>query len=258
MGAEIYRPLIEDMTWSYSRVTCFDDCRYKFFVRYIKNEKEFPRFYASYGSFMHKLIELFNNGLITQDEAVSEFLTGFSENVKGDRPGASIVDKYIESGMNYLQNMKQYDMKTLGVEKRVKFSVFGNKFIGVIDFIGEKDGEIYIIDNKSRDLKPRSNRKKPTVNDETIDEMLKQLYLYSVAVHDEFGKFPKYLCFNCFKNGEFIKEEFDEKRYEEVLKWAADTIEMIKDENDFYPNVEYFKCANLCGLSDDCIFWQGR
>ena len=36
----------------------------------------------------------------------------------------------------------------------------------VVDVLGQDDdGEYIIIDNKSRDLKPRSNREKPTMND---------------------------------------------------------------------------------------------
>ena len=35
MGDICYAPLIDDMTWSYSRVKSFEDCPYKWFLKYI-------------------------------------------------------------------------------------------------------------------------------------------------------------------------------------------------------------------------------
>ena len=57
MGEVSYRPLIEDMVWSYSRIECFDDCPYRWYLKYISGMKESPMFYTSYGSFMHRLLE---------------------------------------------------------------------------------------------------------------------------------------------------------------------------------------------------------
>ena len=68
MGEISYRPLIEDMTWSFSRIECFNDCPYRWFLKYIKRYKETPQFYSSYGSFMHKLIEQFYKGELTKEE----------------------------------------------------------------------------------------------------------------------------------------------------------------------------------------------
>ena len=144
--------------------------------------------------------------------------------------------------------------QALGVEMEVRFNLNDNKFVGFIDYVGEKDGDIYIIDNKSRKLKPRSRRKKPTVNDNDLDSMLRQLYLYAAAVKQEYGAFPKWLCFNCFRNNVFIKELFDEDKYNETLEWANKTIEEIKNAKSFYPSVEFFKCRYLCGYNNICCY----
>jgi hypothetical protein len=83
--------------------------------------------------------------------------------------------------------------------------------------------------------------------------MLTQLYLYSIAVEQKYGKLPKALCFNCFKNQQFIVEPFDKKRYEEAKNWAVNAVHeieenMVWDDKDF----EYFQCNFLCGLHDKC------
>jgi hypothetical protein len=144
----------------------------------------------------------------------------------------------------------------VGVEKRVDFQIAGLPFVGYIDYLGEKDGEYYLIDNKSRDLKPRSKRSKPTVKDGELDSMLRQLYLYSAAVKQEYGKFPKSLCFNCFKAGVFIEEPFLEEKYSESVEWAVKQIDLIKKAEEFYPNIEYFSCRYICGVNEDCVYHQ--
>lgn len=256
MGEVSYLPLIEDMVWSYSRIESFNDCPYRFFLKYISKCKDADKFYASYGSFMHKLIENYYRGILSKDEMLTEFLTGFSKNVKGTRPQESTVQKYIRCGVEYLKGFQPFKYPMVEVEKRVEFEIEGLKFVGYIDYLGEENGEYYIIDNKSRDLKPRSNREKPTVKDKELDSMLKQLYIYSAAVKQEYGKFPKALCFNCFKSGVFIEEPFREEAYNEAISWVKRSVADIKSTDDFYPNREFFSCFYICGVSDDCVYDQ--
>lgn len=254
MGDVIYRELINDMTWSYSRISCFDQCPYRWYMKYISGMDEEPMFYTSYGSFMHKLIEKYFTGKLTKSEMKLEFLSNFSKEVKGQRPPAGTVEKYIKSGIKYLDGFEPFPFNMIGVELKVDFTINGNRFVGFIDYLGEKDGEYYIVDNKSRDLKPRSKRKKPTQKDKELDDMLVQLYIYAAAVKEKYGKFPKALCFNCFKSQTFIVEPFNKDAYERAIEWATKSIEIIKNEEDFLPSVDYFSCYNLCGLGSECCY----
>ena len=47
------------MTFSYSRVSCFGNCRYQWLLKYIYECEDKEMFYASYGSFIHKIFERF-------------------------------------------------------------------------------------------------------------------------------------------------------------------------------------------------------
>lgn len=255
MNEVSYKPLIDDMTWSYSRVTSFEDCPYQWFLQYIREEPKTDKFYASYGSFVHSLLEKYYKGKADKDSLYLEFLADFQDRVVGDRPNASIVSKYINRGKAYFQNLSELDMDIIAVEKKVNFEVGGYPFIGYIDLLCKtKDGDIVIIDHKSADLKERSNRKKPTLKDKELDEKLRQLYLYSTAVKDEFGRFPKYLCFNCFRSGVFIKEEFNEENYMNACDQMLTNIKQIEKTEDFYPQIDYFYCKYLCGQSENCWY----
>ena len=256
MGDISYKPLIEDMTWSFSRVQSFDSCPYKWFLRYIKGWKENDTFYASYGTFIHKLIQKYYEGELSQRQLPIYYLTHFKDEVVGTKPKETTVRKYIDCGSEYFRNFQPFPFNYIAVEKKLEFEIDGIPFIGFADYIGEKDGDIYIVDNKSRELNPRSNRAKPTQKDLELDEMLMQLYLYSAAIKDEFGKFPKAMCFNCFRNGQLIVEPFREEKFEEAKQWAVDTIHRIENEEDFNANEDVFKCAWLCGYADRCEFHQ--
>lgn len=256
MGDISYKPLIDDMTWSFSRIETFDSCKYKWFLKYIKEKEEDGMFYSDYGKLIHKIIQMYYSGELKQPQMTSYFLTHFSAVVRGDRPADSTLQKYIQSGIDYTRNFRPFEYNCVGTEVKAEFELGGYRFIGFIDFIGEKDGEYYVIDHKSRDLKPRSGRANPTVKDRELDSMLKQLYLYSTYIKDRFGKFPKALCFNCFKNGEFITEDFSKQSYDKAVEWAVDRIHQIEQEEDFISDEDLFKCRWLCGYNEECEYYQ--
>lgn len=258
MGASEYTVLIDGMTWSYSRLKCFEDCRYKWFMKYILDMSEDPMFYASYGKLMHKLIEEQNRHIVSNDDMVYRFLKGFSTEVKGERPSGKIVSKYVTCGIEYCESCSPFKYKCVDVEKAINFNIDDEVFVGIVDYIGEDNGGLIIIDNKSRDLKPRSKGKKPTKSDKDLDEMLTQLYLYSEAVKQEYGEYPMTLAFNCFKENILITEPFNRERLVEAKEWALNTIKTIKECDEFDPSVEFFKCKYLCGLNKECCFWQER
>lgn len=262
MGDLVYRPIIEGMVWSYSRISCFYDCRYRWFMKYIyeadSDEPISPKFYASYGKFIHKLIEGYYRGEIRKDDLKEMFIRGFSNEVQGIRPPESILQSYIKKGIKYFDEFDEFPFETVAVEELINFDIDGIPFVAVVDYIGkDTDGCYVIVDNKSRDLKPRSNRKRPTRKDEELDEMLRQLYVYSAAIKHKYGEFPKKLCFNCFKEGSFIEEDFDENKYREAIKWVKDSIEEIKEATieDFFPSIEFFGCYYICDMSDSCCYW---
>lgn len=76
-----------------------------------------------------------------------------------------------------------------------------------------RDGTLCILDHKSRSLKPRSNRKKKPKTDEEPDQYLRQLYLYSIPITNEFGRMPAFLKFNCYRTGVRIKEPFHSQEF---------------------------------------------
>lgn len=256
MGDSIYKPLIASMQWSYSRIKSFEQCRYAWYLKYLYGLREKPNFYASYGSFVHKLIEKYYRDEISHQDLPMTFLVGFPFEVKGRRPKREIVEKYMNAGVSYFERFIPFPFRTISVEEKIGFLIGEKDFIGFIDYVGEEDGSLVIVDHKSRDLKPRSRKKKPTAKDAELDEFLKQLYLYSAGIEQKYGRLPKKLCFNCFKCGNFIEEDFDFDAYESAKEWALDMISKIEQADEFYPNIDWFYCTNLCGFRDNCCYYE--
>lgn len=256
MGEVNYAPVIQDMVWSYSRIKAFEDCPYRWYLRYIRRLSGKEMFFANYGSFMHKLIEQHYAEGKTPVELCDTYMCEFKKHVRGNAPSPKVFGNYFRSGLQYLREFTPFQYRPLAVEKRVDFCLDKIPFVGYIDYLGEENGDLYIIDNKSRNLKPRSNRTKPTKSDAELDEYLKQLYLYAAAVEQEYGKFPKALCFNCFREQTFIVEPFNVDAYTVSRQWLSNKVAEITAETDFKPNADFFKCRYLCEMQEHCEYYE--
>jgi hypothetical protein len=259
MSGISYEPLIRDMTWSYSRVKAFEDCPYRWYLKYIRfpGEQGKPMFFSSYGSFMHELLESFNKGEKTAAQLQMQYLKSFPLRVGAPAPNIKVFKNYFADGAEYLSTMQLPQHRALLVEAKIDFSIHDIPFVGYVDLLEQtEDSSLLLVDNKSRVLKPRSRRAKPTKADMELDEYLKQLYLYSVSIKQSFGKFPDKLCFNCFRKGVFIEEPFVEAAYDRAIDWVLEKIEAIAVEADFRPDIEWFKCRYLCEMQDHCEYFQ--
>lgn len=251
-----YSNIISDFTWSYSRIGQFEMCPYGFLLNYIKKADKKPMFFSDYGSFMHKLIEQYLRGFLEKDELVNAYLSGFRRNVRGKAPNSKIFKSYFEQGYEYLSNIDFPYLSPVGVEQKVDFFVGDRPFTGIIDCVALDDGNLVILDNKSRALKPRSRRSKPTVSDKELDSYLRQLYLYSVPMEQFYHTYPVRLEINCFRTGQLISEPFQEKELEKTKEWALKSIDTITRNEDWSPKIDYWKCRYICDLSDDCCYFQ--
>lgn len=251
-----YSHIIDNMIWSYSRITTFESCPYRFLLRYILNLKKKRLFFSDYGLFMHSIIEKALKSELHKSELASYYLLNFRDNIFGKAPNVSIFQSYFSDGLKYLSDF-QFPYKgqqISGVESEVHFKINDKDFVGIIDVVAEDGG--VILDNKSRNLKPRSKRKKPTLSDKELDEYLKQLYIYAIATQAQYNKLPERLEFNCFREGIHISEPFDYKKFEAVKQWALDLIEKISSTTVWHPNIEYFKCHYLCDVCEHCCYYE--
>lgn len=248
--------IISDFTWSYSRIGQFEMCPYGFLLNYIKHVPKKPMFFAEYGKFMHKIIEMYLSGVLDKDDLVNFYISNFRKKVIGRAPNKDIFKTYFQDGLQYLSNIEFPYQDILGIEKKVEFKIGDKPFVGIIDCIAKDGDELIIVDNKSRTLKPRSKRAKPTKSDEELSAYSRQLYLYSVPIKPTFHTYPSRLEFNCFRSGQLISEPFEEEGLEHAKEWALRAIDTITYNEDWSPRLDYWRCRYLCDFSDSCEYFQ--
>lgn len=250
-----YSFLIDDMEWSYSRITSFADCRYGWFLKYLNDSPSVKNFYSEYGTFMHHILQKYLKGELKESDLSSYYICNFATNVTMRPQKSSTYLDYFKDGLDYLSGLKWRATSILGVEREVHYKIGDKPARGFID-LEESDGGIIITDHKSAKLKPRSNRKKPTANDVHIDEMFRQLYLYSLPIKDDYGEYPRLLRFNTFRTGGFIEEVFDLDTLHRTEDWAIAEIEKITNNDDWSANVDFFRCRFLCDQRYNCEYFE--
>lgn len=252
-----YEPIISEMTWSYSRVKAFEMCPYGWYLKYIQKLPGKRMFFSDYGSFIHKLIESYYKGELAKYQLLYHYLTDFQSNVIGRAPNPKIFTKYFQDGKAYFKNFERLPFEVVSIEEKLNGEIGGYKFTGIIDCRAKDDNGIIIVDNKSRALKPRSGRSKPTKSDEELDQYLNQLYLYSRLCEDKYQIPISCLGFNCFRcNPPLIIEPYVQEKANSAVNWFVENVKTITSETEFLPDMDYFKCKNLCDMQDHCEYYQ--
>ena len=250
-----YDFFIDSMTWSYSRLTAFEQCPYGWMLLYIYESDKEPRFFSEYGSFAHDLLARHFLGELSAGELLGEYISGFRKNVKAQAPTPKIRKNRYEEGKAYFRNPPLPGRTVLDVERKLEFQYAGHKFTGFLDLLSrDENGALCLTDHKSSDIKPRSGRKKPTKGDLDLDDRLRQLYIYSAPVKDLYGQYPDFLEFNCFRTGVLVREPFDIEKYKQTEQWATELIETIRNTTDWLPHEDYWYCQHLCDVTKECEY----
>lgn len=252
-----YTLLIDNMTFSYSRLTSFEQCHYGWLLNYIFHEQKQSGYFAEYGSFIHDIIAKILTGEISKEDAPTYYMKHFYESVTTPAMSSSIWAKYYTLGLKYLRSFDFPHRDIIAVEERVRFDLDdGVPFIGYVDVISREQGKLVITDHKSHDLQPFSKKypEKKTKTDLELELYLRQLILYAYGVKLKYGEYPAVLEFNCFKTGTWITVPFNEDWVEPTLQWARDLHNAIRNETDWKPNEDYFFCHNLCDVRGSCEY----
>lgn len=250
------------MTYSFSRLHCFENCKYEFYLRYIEKRSSLDNFYGEFGTLLHDILERILTGEISIENAANEYMDTFDKRTPS-AVFASTREKYYDIGFSYLTSLNFdwiRDYEILGVEKKVQFYVKGYPFVGYIDLLlrNPKTGEIYVIDHKSAEYPLTKNKTIKKKKEEDFLSYRRQLYLYCKAIYDEYGCYPSKIIWNYFREWKWLPLLFNGSEYEDALSWADALISELYKEDSFPPKVDYFYCHNLCGYRKTCEYRDGE
>ena len=249
--------IIDTMRWSFSRLLSYHDCAFGWSMQYIDCESGENNFFGQYGKFMHEILEKYAKGELNLFELPDYFEENFEEEITCSAPYnkySDIRESYYNKGLDYLNNLDfildEYEI--LGIEKEVKFRICNYDFIGYVDLLlRDKKGRIIILDHKSANVKFLKSGKISKTDLANVENFKRQLYLYSIAIHNEYGVFPSILRWNLFNNQQTLDVKFNYKKYKKALIWAYKTIKLIEEDTLWLPNPSYYRCFNLCNFRNN-------
>lgn len=254
-----YKFIIDTMTWSFSRLDSFDQCKLGWKKKYIDCEEGESNAFASYGLLQHKLHEEYEKGLLDPLAIAFEYENRFDDAVPEDFPYNKYTDlkeSYFYKGLEYWENFNPDNLigdgEIVASEKKVEFEIEGYPFIGFIDLWIKEDDKNILCDHKSASISFTKKTKKPTKSSaEKMKHYERQQYLYSKALIDQ-GIKVDYLAWNFFNQQMVYKIPWNEKDYNEAVQWALDTIHKIENETEWNENYDYYYCHNLCDCRNSC------
>jgi len=254
---------INKMRWSYSRATTFEQCKYCFYLNYINKDREtYPiesNYYADVGIFMHEILAKVYEGEFSMSDAYRYFREYYRDNISSYvKP--ETMDKKYETCCSFLAEedyswLDKYEV--LGVEMECKFEIEGYPFVGYIDLLlrDKTDGKIVVLDNKSSDYPFKKDGTVKAKSLHSFNNYKKQMYLYSYAVKEKYGEFPKEITwFHFLDGGKFATIPFKIEEYNKAVEWFVDTIHEVEQEDEFPPNDDFFYCSTLCNFRKSCEY----
>lgn len=251
------------MRWSFSRVSCFDHCKYEFYLQYIvKDDELYPQmdnYYAQVGSFVHEILAMIFTGKLDKEDALDYYINHFDESVdQSTKP--SIMAKTYCAIADYFANLEldwldQYEV--VFVEQEVRFTFEGEDFIGFVDLLlrDKKDGKYVLMDHKSSDYPFGKNGKVKKSSQNSFENYKRQMYLYAHAIRNVVGEYPKELAWNHFKaGGKLAVIPFDMDDYLSSMDWFRKQLYAYEKEEAFEPATDYFYCNHLCNFRNCCEY----
>lgn len=246
----ILHDLIDDMTWSFSRLNSFYKCKRSWYYTYIMKAPSKDNFFSQYGTFVHSIFEKYNKDELEIFELKDYYVENFYNFITESAPPNKYVDlkeSYFEKGYNFFSNFNGFNDKTVGAEVSFEinfnFNSINRKIVGFIDRVSVDENGLVVTDYKS---------KSKFKNKKELKEYARQLYIYSIAVKEKYGKYPYKMIFNQFNEGKEVEIKFNKEDLDETIQWVEETLKNIYEEDTFDMNYNDFFCNWLCSCNDSC------
>ncbi len=239
--------------YSFSKLSSWHQCKYGFYQKYILHKKGITNAFSEFGSFVHELLEKYAKKEIELWDLPELYEWGFEAAITSKFPYNKykfLKKSYHDQGLAFMKAFQGYeDYEILGVEQKFIIPMYDWELVGFIDLLFKDENGKLII----RDYKSKASFK----NEEEKMQYARQMYLYSMYVKQEYGRFPDELQFLMFRENKTVSIPFDENALNEALEWANGTVNEIRNAFDYPPaseNCDDFYAANLCNMRKECMY----
>jgi len=253
-----YDYIIKNIRFSFSSVSSFDTCAYGWKLLKIDAEDSVQNFFAQYGLAIHSVMEEYWKYEIEIQDMRQRFIDLYPEIVTEPPPPypRGMEDNYYKDALTFFDS---YDIlrdkfEPLFIEDKIDAEYKGIKLVVKPDLVirNRKSGKTYLLDYKSS--RPLKNK------DWDMEKMAgyeKQLLLYCYFLEKHMNINIDEIALLFTRLGKTYYIEKTEEKTKEVLDWFTNTVEQIRNEEDFEPNTssKYF-CSNICSVRNSCDAWR--
>lgn len=253
-----YTKILNDMTWSFSRLHTWEQCPYAFYLKYIEQRPGESNYYAENGKCIHEVFQTILTNQIPLEECTT--LYSHKYDLICEKTRQSIMDNTYETCMDYLSvidGIEKEKYQILGVELELPFKIGNYKFIGYADLVvkNKENEKILLIDHKQA---PHFLKKDGTPLKSQITQFTAykhQMYLYCKGLKECFDIQVDHLIWHHFKDqGKLTILPFAKEDYEGTLKWAVTCIQNIQKDRRFKHHPSFLLCSSLCDYRNDCEY----
>lgn len=254
---------IDDMVWSFSRVSASGTCNFQWYLQYIENQRGEDNAFAQFGSICHKTLEKYLKGELDMFTVSQYYQDNYPEIVTCGFPANKYADlgqKAYDAGLDFFNNINfDFDKyEVLEVEQEHNFKVGKFPFHGYIDALyKDRDtDEIIIRDHKTSSFKYLKNGDVSSKDREHYESFKKQLYLYSIPILEQYGRVDK-LSWNMIRDNKILEIKWDKDEFDKTIAWAIDSIESLRKELLWLPDTSSsYMCNVLCQFRNICPYRQ--
>lgn len=254
--------LLDNETYSYSRLSTYDTCRYAFKLTYIDRKSQQPNFFSDYGTFIHETYESYFRGEVDLFDIPLYYAKEYNKVVVSEPPAVlkGIGEKYKNQGLEYFNEF--YFDKSLYeimlIEGTMNFELEGVKYVARPDLViqSKEDGKIFLIDYKtSTPFNISKITGKVTQDKGKISGYHKQMYVYaySLRVCKDIQVNNMSLWFPRSKRELTIPWVAEDEA--KAVEWLTRVVNNIKRDEEFtHNNSNSFFCNQLCGIRSHCKY----
>lgn len=253
----VYRTMLDDMVWSYSRLTAYEYCPFNWYRRYIEKEPGVGSYYADNGKAMHEVFDKLAKGEISFENAPALYLDLYSDIITTTKK--STMDKTFDACVDYLCNIDEGILDgytVVGSEIKLDFRIKKYKFVGYVDLLLEdSDGNLIMVDHKSSGKFLKKNGEPYANTKDQYEKYVRQQCIYCYGLQQQIGRTPDKFVFHHFKDGGALTVvPVTQELIDESVAWALETIKKIYKDKVFEPVMKTGFCYRLCDYRNDCYY----
>ena len=282
--------IIDEMTWSFSRVNSFHNCAYSWMLNYIECVDKENNFFSDYGLLVHAALEKYFKNELEIFELAGWYEENYKEFVKTSPPAypVGMEAQYYDSGLEYFMNFDfpKDDYEVISVEDSFNINFAGNDIIIKPDLVlkNKKTGKYILCDYKTSLLFKETNNDKNCVylhhngkkekytfkskdKKEQLVEYVFQMYLYCLGLKEKYDiQIDEIQIWFIRQNRELIFN-YKQEKSDDAINWFTEAVETIKKEREWKPvtfglseeelKKKAYWCQNICGVRSLCPHGAG-